>query len=354
VTSHGSIPAARLPGLPDRPIAVLVDREGLGDALLKLPFLRAVRRAFPGRALWWIATHQTAMAHEMAPWVAGLIDRTTEHAGLTVPARKVVPRLLALPPFDLVFDSRTRFMTVLLARMLLSHRDFYACLPGYVFSTRRPPGRARIVRPRHIAARMLSLAEAAAGGPVEYEGTFALSPAAEELAASRLPEGPAYVGLAVGSRAARKNWPLANFIALAGMLARAGRMPVFLIGPRERELIAVLHASVPSALVLDADPVDPAVKLRPLELAMAIGRRLAAAVANDSGIGHLLGAVGTPLVSLFGPSDPQRWRPLTASGAVLRAQAFGATAMDAIPVEPVFAAVQSLMSERGGRITEDR
>ena len=66
-----------------RPIAVLVDREGLGDALLKLPFLRAVRRAFPGRPLWWIATHQTSMARELAPWVDGLIDRTIEHAGLT-------------------------------------------------------------------------------------------------------------------------------------------------------------------------------------------------------------------------------------------------------------------------------
>jgi ADP-heptose:LPS heptosyltransferase len=351
MTATGDVPSqhpgCRLRGLPDRPIAVLVDREGLGDALLKLPFLRAVRRAFPGRALWWIATHQTAMAHEMAPWVADLIDRTIEHAGLTVPARKVVPRLRALPPFDLVFDSRTRFMTVLLARMLLSHRAFYACLPGYLLSTRRPPG--RILRPRHIAARMLSLADAAAGRPAEYEGTFALSPAAVQLAAFRLPEGPAYVGLAVGSREVRKNWPLANFIALAGMLERAGRMPVFLIGPRERDLLVVLRARVPSALVLDADPVDPAVKLRPLELAMAIGRRLAAAVANDSGIGHLLGALGTPLVSLFGPSDPERWRPFTASGAVLRAQAFGGTTMDAIPVEPVFAAVQSLIGDPRSR-----
>jgi ADP-heptose:LPS heptosyltransferase len=196
---------------------------------------------------------------------------------------------------------------------------------------------------------MLSLADAAAGRPAEYEGTFALSSAAAQLAAFRLPEGPTYVGLAVGSREARKNWPLANFIALAGMLQRAGRTPVFLIGPRERDLLAVLHARVPSALVLDADPVDPAVSLRPLELAMAIGRRLAAAVANDSGIGHLLAAVGTPLISLFGQSDPERWRPSTASGAVVRAQAFGGATMDAIPVEPVFAAVQLLIAERNRR-----
>jgi ADP-heptose:LPS heptosyltransferase len=328
--------------LQKRPIAVLVDREGLGDALLKLPFLRAVRRAFPGRPLWWIATHQTSMAHEMAPWVADLIDRTVEYAGLTEPAREVIPRLRALPPFELIFDSRTRFATVLLARALLSYRGFYACLPGYMLSTRRPPG--RFARPDNIADRMLSLADAAIGGPAEAGGEFELSAEVERFAAKALPAGRTYVGLATGSREARKNWPTASFIALAERLQQAGLTPVFLIGPQERELVEMLRAKVPSALFPEADPVDPALQPRPLELAMAIGRRLAVAVANDSGIGHLLGILGTPLLSLFGPTDPARWRPYTSTGVLIRAQQFGGEAMEAIPVEPVFAALSELIT----------
>jgi ADP-heptose:LPS heptosyltransferase len=118
---------------------------------------------------------------------------------------------------------------------------------------------------------------------------------------------------------------------------------VFLIGPQERELVDALRERVPSALFPEADPIDPALQRRPLELAMAIGRRLAAAVANDSGIGHLLGILGTPLVSLFGPTDPARWRPYTSAGVLIRAQDFGGEAMDAIPVDPVFAAVNQLI-----------
>ena len=321
---------------------MLVDREGLGDALLKLPFLRAVRRAFPGRPLWWIATHETSMAHEMAPWVAGLIDRTVEYAGLTEPAREVIPRLSALPPFDLVFDSRTRFATVLLARMLLSHRGFYACLPGYMLSTRRPLG--RFTRPDNIAERMLSLADAAIGQPADASGEFKLAADVEQFAANVLPAGRIYVGLATGSREARKNWPIANFVALAMRLERAGLTPVFLIGPQERELVDALRTRVPSALFPEAGPIDPALQPRPLELAMAIGRRLAAAVANDSGIGHLLGILGAPLVSLFGPTDPARWRPYASAGIVIRAQDIGGEAMEAIPVDLVFAAVSQLIS----------
>jgi len=327
--------------LEERPIAVLVDREGLGDALLKLPFLRAVRRAFPGRPLWWIATHQSSMAHEMAPWVADLIDRSVEHAGLTEPAREVIPRLRALPPFDLIFDARTRFATVLLARTLLSHRGFFACLPGYMLSTRRPPG--RLTRPDNIAERMLSLVDAAAGKPADASGEFKLSPDVERFAATVLPAGRTYVGLATGSRETRKNWPLENFVALAGKLERSGLVPVFLIGPQERELVDALRAKVAAALFPEADPIDPALQPRPLEFAMAIGRRLAAAVANDSGIGHLLGILGTPLVSLFGPTDPARWRPYTSAGVMVRAQEFGGDAMEMIPVEPVFAAVGRLI-----------
>jgi ADP-heptose:LPS heptosyltransferase len=324
-----------------RPIAVLVDREGLGDALLKLPFLRAVRRAFPGKPLWWIATHQTSMAREMAPWVDGLIDRAVEQAGLTEPAREVIPRLRALPPFDLVFDARTRFATVFLARTLLTHRGFYASLPGYWLSTRRPPG--RFVRPDNIADRMLSLAAAAIQGPIDGSGTFELSGDVERFAAQVLPVGPTYVGLAAGSREARKNWPAAKFSALAERLAQAGMTPVFLIGPQERELVETLRAKVPSALFPEADPIEPALRPRPLELAMALGRRLAVAIANDSGIGHLLGILGTPLVSLFGPTDPARWRPYTTRGVIVRAQQFGSDAMDRIPVEPVFAALSDMI-----------
>lgn len=325
-----------------RPIAVIVDREGLGDSLLKLPMLRAVARAFPRHPIWWIATHQTAMAQELAPFVAPLLPRVIDHAGITEPAREVIPRLKQLPPFELVFDTRTRVATVLLARMFLRHRGFYACLPGFVLSDARPP--RRWTRPRNVALRGLSMVEAAVQGPVDCSGTLDVSAAAQAVAAQRLPPGPTYVGLAPGSREARKNWPLDRFAALARALALRNVTPVFLVGPQERAWLEELRRAAPMALFPEAEPVDPALGIRRLELAIAIGHRLAAAVANDSGVGHLMAAIGTPIVSLFGPSDPQRWQPFADLGVVVRAQDFGGAAMAAIPVEAAFAAVNALLT----------
>ena len=325
-----------------RPIAILVDREGLGDALLKLPFLRAVARGFPGRPIWWIATHQTSMAHELAPFVEPLIERVVEHAGLTETTRAAAKRLRQLPAFEIVFDARTRVVSVAMARALLTYDGFYACLPGYVLSDRRPPSRR--TRPRNNAQRMLSLAEAALGRPGDWQGAIEVSPAARALAEARLPSGPSYVGLAVGSREPRKNWPIERYIALAQSLAAAGRTPVFLIGPHEHAVLEKLRGAVPAALFPEAVPPDPALGIARLEFAVALCGRLAAAVANDSGIGHLLGAVGTPLVSLFGPSDAARWAPFARRGILVRAQEFGGSAMEAIPVDAVKRALDRLLA----------
>ncbi|MTW15057.1 lipopolysaccharide heptosyltransferase family protein [Rhodoplanes serenus] len=328
---------------PPRPIAVLVDREGLGDSLLKLPFLRAIARAYPDHPIWWISSHQTAMANDLAPFVRPLIARVIDHAGLTTPPRAVIARLRALPPFEMVFDSRTRGLTVLLARLFLRHRGFYCCLPGYMLSSRRPPG--RFARPSGIAARMLSLAAAAIGGEPDWRGRLDIAEAARRLAAERLPEGPVYVGLAPGSREARKNWPIDRYVALARRLAESGRVPVFMIGPQEAEMVATIRRAVPEALLPEVEPVDPGLGLKRLELAIAVGERLAAVVANDNGIGHLMASIGTPLVSLFGPTDIGRWAPFTEQGVIVSATQFGGTAMEAIPVDAAFAAAERLLVE---------
>src|SRR5262249_37290115 len=198
-------------------------------------------------------------------------------------------------------------------------------------------------RPNGIAARMLTMIEAATRRAADWKGTFDVSVPAQRLATARLPDGPRYVGLAPGSREVRKNRPLDRYMVLATALADKGYTPACLIGPQARAWLATLREGVPQALFPEAEPVDPALGVGRLEFAIALGRRLAATVANDSGIGHLMAAIGTPLVSLFGPSDAVRWAPFGERVVIVRAQDHGGEAMEAIPVEPVSDAVESLI-----------
>jgi ADP-heptose:LPS heptosyltransferase len=322
-----------------RPIAVLVDREGLGDVMLKTPFLRALRRAFPDHPVWWIATHQSSMADELAPLLGAEVARVITHAALDGAIDPLRERLRALPPFERVFDSRTKISTVAIARFTLRHHGFYCCLPGYLLCDGRPPSRRR---PRHIAARMTSLIACATGRPAGPPPPLVASP--EALAAARLalPDGPAYVGFAPGSRQASKNWPLERFCETARALIAEGAEPVFFLGPQEGDVEAAIAAAAPAARIIRAIP--DAKSGAGLDQLIAQGQRLAALLANDNGVGHLMGAAGVPVVSLFGPTDPARWAPVAPANLIVRAQDFGGGAdMAAIPASAVTKAVLEML-----------
>ncbi|HUZ13803.1 MAG TPA: glycosyltransferase family 9 protein [Caulobacteraceae bacterium] len=324
---------------PARPIAVIVDREGLGDVMLKAPFLRALRRAFPAHEVWWIATHQTSMADELRTLFRPEVAKVIAHAGLDGPAGPLLARLRALPPFERVFDARTKISTVALARLGLKHRAFHCCLPGYLLCDGRPPSRTR---PRRISERMLSLVACATGAAPDGSGRLEATPAAQAAARRSLPDGRTYVGLAPGSREARKNWPMPRFVETARALAGDGVTPVFLLGPMESLAGADLEAAVPEAIVLRAE-ADAAAGAA-LDLLIARGQRLAALLANDNGVGHLLGGAGTAVVSLFGPTDPARWAPVAPRSLVLSSKDFGGGAdLSAIPASAAIQAVLALL-----------
>jgi len=318
------------------PIAVLVDREGLGDVMLKTPFLRALGRAFPGREVWWIATHQSAM-EELRDLLAPTVTKVVAHAALDGPIGPLLQRLRALPAFDLVFDSRTKISTVAITRHVLTHRGFYCCLPGYVLCDGRPPAGRR--RPRHIGERMLSLVGCASGQPPDGAGRLEASTEASAQALATLPEGRSYVGIAPGSRDPRKNWPLARFCEVARMLSDQGLTAVFFLGPMEQAAASEIEAAAPGAIVLTGQGMA-----KPdLDRLIAQGQRLTLLLANDNGVGHLLGAAGVPVLSLFGPTDPARWRPVTPEGDVLRSADYGGDDVAAIPVSAVVEAVTRLV-----------
>jgi heptosyltransferase III len=101
-----------------------------------------------------------------------------------------------------------------------------------------------------------------------------------------------------GSGAGYKNWPADNFAALASALAPPLRALVVL-GPAEARL-EPLFAARGIARLCD----------QPLGTVAGLARLAAGFVGNDSGVSHLAAAAGAAGVVIFGPTDPDRWRPM--------------------------------------------
>ena len=91
------------------------------------------------------------------------------------------------------------------------------------------------------------------------------------------------------SGSAHKNWPLEKFRSLAGRLERA--MPVKWCAGE------------------DDPPLAGAVRIGDLYDLACFLANARLYIGNDSGITHLAAAVGTPVLALFGPTDPAVWAP---------------------------------------------
>ncbi len=115
---------------------------------------------------------------------------------------------------------------------------------------------------------------------------------------SGIAEPKKFVAIFPGSGSPAKNWPIAQFSALADRLNEEMRA-VFILGPAEDSFYAVLRAS--GHIII---------RNQPLGVVAAIAQMASAFVGNDAGVSHLAAATGTPGVVLFGPTDPFRWRPL--------------------------------------------
>lgn len=97
----------------------------------------------------------------------------------------------------------------------------------------------------------------------------------------------------------RKNWLARRFLELAHQLKAQGKEPIFTVAPPERE---EWHRQLGSQFELAK--TDSASELAALLV------NASALVCNDSGSGHLAGALGTPVLCIISRRNPfYTWRP---------------------------------------------
>ena len=320
-------------------ILVYSGLELLGDGIMKLPFVRALRRTWPEARITWLAGKgRTVYSDTLAPLVRECLDEVIEDAGIGTEPSELLRRPLAGRRFDLLIDTQRRLLTTLILRRIRT-RCFVSGAAGFLLSSRKP--RLPYRKPPAMAQQLFDLIEIASGKRPEPDFALRLDERWQTEAQRRLPEGPVYVGIAPGAGGAHKRWPLDRFVALAQAQRDEGRIPVFLLGPDEAPWLTQLRQELPEALFPLQDDGGGDGESSPL-LTIAIAQRLAAAVANDSGTGHLIAAAGCKMVSLFGPTRAAKFAPCAARLEIVDANAFGSPDMTAIPTEAVIAAVERL------------
>ena len=295
---------------------LIIDFGQLGDVVLSLPALRAVRERFPqARITVAVGTAAVPIIELSGHADATLsVDRVALRDG---PKPLSVFRIVRLVKevrragFDFVIDLHSLSETNLLGYASGARHRLYARRPGrsldFLSNFRPRPPLEDERQSKHLIDRYFDVLQPLgikAHDRVPRLQTRAADDAFIEqvLKKERAETGAPLVGLFPGAGHSSRRWPLERFAELADQLVRndAVRILVF-AGPEERPLVSEMRRIFPrSTLIFD--------RLTIPQLAAAVAR-LAVFISNDTGPMHIAAAVGTPVALLLDYRAPRSFLP---------------------------------------------
>ena len=344
----GGVVATCLPPAP--PCAVTAPRRillirpgGIGDAVLLVPAILALRQRFPGAEISVLAEVRNGSAFSLCPAVDRLLLYDTP-AGLAAALRG---------GFDLVIDTEQwHRLSAVVAR--LTRAPFSV---GYSTNGRKRLFAHQIAY-SHDDYELLSFFNLLAPlgiTPPEAPGIPFLSvPAAAAARADALlaPIPGRFVALFTGASIAERRWGAGRFRKVAEHLAAVG-IPVVVVG-------GAGDAVDGEGVVRGVGGLNLAGSTSLAETAAVIARS-ALLLSGDSGVLHIAVGLGVPTVSLFGPGIEAKWGPRGEGDLVLNRRfacapctRFGTTppcpikarCLSEITVEEVVAAVQVVLDRK--------
>lgn len=266
---------------------ILVIRGGaIGDFILTLPVLAALRRQFPGVHLEVLGyPHIVQLA-----LVGGLVDRVQSIearalAGFFARGGTLEPDLADyFSEFDLIisylYDPDAIFQT-----------NVARCSVAQFITGPHRPDEAQGIHASRVYLQ-----------PLERLAIFDADPV-PRLALDPRPSPLNLLALHPGSGSEKKNWPEQKWAELLQHLLTATAFRLLLVGGEaESERLQRLAAALPPTRVVVAQSIPLPELARRLQNCLAF-------VGHDSGISHLAAALGLPALILWGESVEAIWRP---------------------------------------------
>ncbi len=308
---------------------LMIRLSAIGDVVRTLPALSCLRRAYPGAHIAWaveeaaagLLTEQPGL-DETLIFPRRKLARALLHPRELGQAREALGgflRALRESRFDLVVDFQGTLKSAFLARLTGARRIVglgrgQAREMSHLFYTER----VRLPRKKmNRVARSLALVEHV-GAPIDAANATlpeSLEDAAyvETFLAGMRAYGegvaPAVIFPGTSRAQAYKRYPPQHFARAADIVSeRSGSRVVVAWGPGEEDIAEQVVASmkVPGAM---APPLT-------LGQLIALIRRSRVFIAGDTGPMHIAWTVGTPVVAVYGPTDPLVNRPGGAFSAV--------------------------------------
>jgi ADP-heptose:LPS heptosyltransferase len=292
---------------------LVVRTSSIGDVVHVLPALAALRGA--GHEVVWLVEPASGVLLESNPAVSRVVTIPAVKAYRLSEAMRAV-RALRAERTDVALDFQGLWKSAAWSRLSGARRVI-----GYASEWRRERPSSMLVHEAvslspeavHVIDKNLGLLRALG---IDALGLREFPLPATPESSVRVSEGLAALGLRdyailnPGGGWASKLWPAERFGEVARGLRAHGLASIVTWGPGEEGLAEEVVAASDGG----AQRSFPTSLLDYVELA----RRARVVVAADTGTLHLACAVRTPVVALFGPTDPARNGPFDPADVVVR------------------------------------
>jgi ADP-heptose:LPS heptosyltransferase len=285
--------------MPEPKRILVLNMGQLGDLVMSLPAVAAIRARFPRAQL----TVMTGIAAGQAMELAGLadrviaVDRVALRDGSTMKSLRRIAQLVRetrRARYDMVIDLHSLSETNLLGYLSGAPLRLFANRGGrsldLLGSIPSPPGD----RERHLVDFYLDVLAPLGVAGASREPRLPTRPEDDEtidrlLASHGVKSDRPLVGIFPGAGNALRQWPLERFAEVGARLTRDDKAHiVLLLGPEERGLKEQARALFSEeAIVVEPSSLS--------ELASAAAR-LDLLISNDTGPMHVAAAMGTPVV----------------------------------------------------------
>ena len=300
---------------------LIIKPSSLGDIALTLPALSALRRSFPHAKISWLIRPEFSALLENHPHLDRTIFFDRKFFGKAWYNPRAFLSLLSFvrqlrsDNFNAVIDLQGLFRTACLAWLsgckkrfgMATAREF-----AHIFYTHKVPQNQSCI---HVVDYYLKIAKTAGAHDTAVEFVLPCDAAASDsirkLLTSHNIEIDNYAVLVPGSARAYKCWPIERFAALADKISSQFGLSIIAVGiAPEKELVEKLKS-------LAKVPITNFAGLTSLPELIALLKTARLVVSNDTGPGHIAAALGTPLVMIFGCSNPARIYPYGRNNCVV-------------------------------------
>jgi lipopolysaccharide heptosyltransferase I len=326
---------------------LVIKPSSLGDIVHSLPFLNAVKDAFPAAEIHWVVAKGLEGLLENHPMVKRLwvinkdLWKNLKRIKETAIEFKSLFKELEDESYDIVIDLQG-----LLRSGILTYATRASVRVGFkearegsrLFYTHKIKGGREI----HAVDRCLKIASAM-GCEVE-DVKFPMPLIKESENVKKLKENIRdYAVLVPGARWKTKRWLPANFGKLASML---DIKTVVVGGPSDTEIAEGIESCSGEKALSMAGETD-------IKELISIIRGARYVITNDSGPMHIAAAFGISVVAIFGPTNPVRTGPYGMNHIIVKSDISCAPCykkscksikcMDEITVEKVYEMVKQLI-----------